>query len=250
MQDPAGVLNGEDATSFRGLAARANYLALGRPDAAFACKEFCRAVARPTRSSVVMPKQLVRHIHGRPRLAWVFAYQLPTSHLKTSVDTDLAGCVATRRSTPGWVTQRRGYLLKHWSNTQPTVSLSSAEAELGGYVKGRLSRWVWSHLQISLDSAGICSFALALRRRSECAVAGAWVNSGPWRRQISGSKTGSEPATSSWKRCRAQRTRLTCSQSISPRPLLLKFLNSMNLRFEEGRAEMAPTIEHCVCSIF
>ena len=31
---------------------------------------------------------------------------------------------------------RGGHLLKHWSNTQATVALSSGEAELRGIVKG------------------------------------------------------------------------------------------------------------------
>ena len=42
----------------------------------------------------------------------------------------------TRRSTAGGLSQRGSHLIKHWSNTQSAVSLSSAEAELGGICRG------------------------------------------------------------------------------------------------------------------
>ena len=58
LLNPSGVLVGEDATSFRALAARANYLALDRPDIAFAAKELCKSFANPTRLSVNMLKRL------------------------------------------------------------------------------------------------------------------------------------------------------------------------------------------------
>ena len=35
-----------------------------------------------------------------------------------------------------------------------------------------------------------------------------------------------------------------------PRPLMMKHLNTINLRFEGGRAEAAPSIDHSVHSIF
>ena len=56
--------------------------------------------------------------------------------LKTFVDTDFAGCLRTRRSTSGGYVCRRQHVLHHWSTTQPTVALSSGEAELAGFCKG------------------------------------------------------------------------------------------------------------------
>ena len=42
----------------------------------------------------------------------------------------------TRRSTSGGAAVFGEHLIKHWCTTQPTVALSSGEAELGGIVKG------------------------------------------------------------------------------------------------------------------
>ena len=39
---------GADATRFRGVAARCNYLAFDRPDIQFATKEICREMSKPT----------------------------------------------------------------------------------------------------------------------------------------------------------------------------------------------------------
>ena len=52
------------------------------------------------------------------------------------VDTDFAGCLATRRSTSGGAALRGSHLIKHWSTTQGYVTLSSAEAELNGITRG------------------------------------------------------------------------------------------------------------------
>ena len=63
------------------------------------------------------------------------------------VDTDFAGCRATRRSTSGGVLMRSGHCMKHWSTTQTTVTLSSGEAELTGICKG------------AANAIGLCSVA-------------------------------------------------------------------------------------------
>ena len=73
---------------------------------------------------------------GKPRLLWHFKFQTPSARMDTYVDTDFAGCTRTRRSTSGGVIFRGGHLLKHWSKTQSTISLSSAESELTGICAG------------------------------------------------------------------------------------------------------------------
>ncbi len=52
------------------------------------------------------------------------------------VDTDWAGCVKTRKSTSGGPVMLGKHTIKHWSSTQPSVSLSSGEAEFYGLVRG------------------------------------------------------------------------------------------------------------------
>ena len=53
-----------------------------------------------------------------PAALWVFT------------DSDWAGCTKSRKSTSGGVATYGGHWLGHWSRTQPTIALSSGEAEL------------------------------------------------------------------------------------------------------------------------
>ena len=169
------------------MAARANYLAMDRPDTSFATKELCRCFASPNREAMDALKRLGRYLIGAPRLVWHFPFQRSTDHLTTSVDTDFAGCLATRRSTSGGVCQRGMHLLKHWSLTQTTVTLSSAEAELNGICRGASTSlglqtvakdlcFLWS-LGIQTDATaavGICR-RRGLGRIRHLAKADLWV---------------------------------------------------------------------------
>ena len=58
------------ATEVRGLAARANYLSLGRPDIQFATKEICREMAKPTERGMLKMKRLARYLLQLPVLFW------------------------------------------------------------------------------------------------------------------------------------------------------------------------------------
>ena len=121
---------------FRALGARANYLALDRPDIAYAAKELCREFSAPTKQSYVKLKRVARYLLGKPRLVWRFDYQDVDEELVVHVDTGFAGCIKTRRSTSGGAAFRGSHLVKAWSTTQPVVALSSGEAELNGIVEG------------------------------------------------------------------------------------------------------------------
>ena len=159
------VLNAEESTGFRALAARANYLALDRPDVAFATKELCREFAQPTKKSVEKLKRLVRYLRHHPRLVWRYDYENVSTYIDTHVDTAVAGCWRTRRSTSGGVARLGGHILKHWSATQSTVTLSSAEAELTGICKGS---------SISLGLKALCAdlgLDLQIRVHTDAAAA-------------------------------------------------------------------------------
>ena len=78
----------------------------------------------------------MRYLRHRPRLVYNYLFQDPVNELKVFVDTDFAGDLETRRSTSGGAIFRGSHLLYHWSQTQTTVALSSAEAELSGICKG------------------------------------------------------------------------------------------------------------------
>ena len=130
------VLTDEQQTTFRALAARANYLALDRPDCAFAAKELCRECARPTSESFNRLRHLVRYLVHAPRLIYNYQFEDPPEEARVHVDTDFAGCAITRRSTSGGTITWGSHLIKHWSATQTVIALSSGEAELSGITKG------------------------------------------------------------------------------------------------------------------
>jgi hypothetical protein len=120
---------------FRSGAARANYLAMDRPELAFATKELCRRMSAPTVSDAAALRRVARYLADEQRLVYTFAWQHHGS-LRVFVDTDFAGRLRTRKSTSGGCAMLGCHLVKHWSTTQKVVTLSSGEAELAGIVKG------------------------------------------------------------------------------------------------------------------
>ena len=125
------------ALQYRSWAARALYLSLDRPDVGFSAKELCRGLTCPRRSDVRALVRLVRYLDAEKYLIYRYAWEEEGEErrLKVYSDTDFAGCAQTRRSTNGGVVMLGGHLIKHYSTTQRAVTLSSAEAELGGIVK-------------------------------------------------------------------------------------------------------------------
>ena len=95
------TLGAQDATMYRALAARCNYLAQDRPDIAFSRKELCRGLSIPNLNGFKKLKRLVRYLYGLPRLVYTYHFQDMPTTANLFVDTDFAGCKETRRSTSG-----------------------------------------------------------------------------------------------------------------------------------------------------
>ena len=66
-EDDAEELCPAETTRYRGLVARANYLAADRPDLMYATKELCRGMAGPTRAHWHRLKRFGRYLVGSPR---------------------------------------------------------------------------------------------------------------------------------------------------------------------------------------
>jgi hypothetical protein len=129
-------LSPPEASRFRAMAARANFLSLDRPDVQYAVKELCRDMAAPTATSWMKLKRLARYLLQYPRLVWDFSdRRTDSSVIRVFTDSDWAGCPKTRKSTSGGVVLFRGVAVKHWSTTQSTIALSSGEAEYVALVK-------------------------------------------------------------------------------------------------------------------
>ena len=135
----AYVLSSDDATTYRALSARGNFLAQDRPDIGYGTKELCREFSVPNRNSQQRLKRVGRYLAGKPRLVYKYLWGSGVSAedcIDVFVDTDFAGCKESRRSTSGGVIMLDGRCVKHWSKTQSTIALSSGEAELHGIAAG------------------------------------------------------------------------------------------------------------------
>ena len=97
----AELLDGPRATEFRGIAARANYLAQDRPDLQFSVKEICRTMSNPSVYDRRKIKRLARYLKGNPRLIYLYNWQEATNDLNGYSDSDWAGCRRTAKSTSG-----------------------------------------------------------------------------------------------------------------------------------------------------
>ena len=134
--DSDNLLVGIEATMYRGIVARLNYLALDRPDIQYACKEVSRKMSSPREQDWTQVKRIGRYLIGAPRLTQSLCLQSNRNHFDTFTDSDWAGCKKTCRSTSGGAATIGRHTIKTWSTTQATVALSSGEAELFSLVKG------------------------------------------------------------------------------------------------------------------
>ena len=94
-----------------------------------------RRLSAPTKEDEGALKRLGRFLLGRPRVVSLFRYGEECTTLVVEGDSDHAGCIRTRKSTTGGIVRWGGHVLKWWSKTQPTLALSSGEAELAAIVR-------------------------------------------------------------------------------------------------------------------
>ena len=128
------LLSVDGHTELRGLAARANYLAQDRIDLQFAAKEVCRFMSSPTETSEAAMKRMGRYLLGHKRVVYTCPFQRAES-IDIYSDTDWSGCPRTKSSTSGGCVMIGMHCIRTWSSTQPSVTLSSGEAEFYGLVK-------------------------------------------------------------------------------------------------------------------
>ncbi len=91
-------------------------------------------MASPTEHGLQSLKRLGRFFEGRHRLVYHYPWQA-CGHVDVYSDTDWGGCPRTRKSTSGGCLMLGKHLIKSWSSTQLSPSLSSGEAEFYGVVK-------------------------------------------------------------------------------------------------------------------
>ena len=130
------LLNPVETTQFRAIAARFNYLAADCPNLQFATKEICREMSAPTVRSHEKMKRPARYLVSICEVKLYYRWQDDIKDLCVCVDSDWAGCRRTRKSTSGGCMMIGRHLLRTRSSTQPSIAMSSAEAEYYALVEG------------------------------------------------------------------------------------------------------------------
>ena len=179
---------------------------------------------------------------GKPRLVYFYPWQDRPATLSIHVDTDFAGCRVTRRSTSGGVARYGRHCLRHWSVTQPTLALSSGEAELGGLCKGGANaiglRSVGNDLGLSygLTLFPVATAAIGISRRLGIGKIKHLDTS------LLRIQTRVRSKDIGLEKSMCLKIQATHLQNIFPPPQLKEHISRMGLLFETGRAESAPQI--------
>jgi hypothetical protein len=101
-----------------------------RPDLAFAVLVVSRFASNPTTTHLKAVKRIFRYLRSTIGIGLVFRGSIEP--LTGYTDSDWAGDHDTRRSTSGYVFNIGSAAISWSSKRQPTVSLSSCEAEYIG----------------------------------------------------------------------------------------------------------------------
>jgi len=117
-----------DAPAYRRLVGKLNYLTNYRPDIAFAVQYLSQFLQTPTQVHMTAALHTLRYVKKDPSQG-LFFNDDPDFSLQAFCDSDWAQCPCTRRSVSGFVILFGGSLISWKSKKQPTVALSSAEAE-------------------------------------------------------------------------------------------------------------------------
>ena len=125
----------EQASLYRAITARANYIAQDRADIQYAVKELCRRMSDPDENCFNRLKRLGRYLRGKPRAVSRFPWQTCPGTQDVFSDANWAGCRASRKSTSGGAIQLGAHTIRTWSKTQNTIAQSSAESELLAIVR-------------------------------------------------------------------------------------------------------------------
>ena len=129
------VVDPHRISQYRSLTMRAAFLAQDRPDLSETVKCLARKTQGPTEADFGDLKRLARYLKGTMRMVQKFTPQKFSDVVSVHADSDFAGCLLTRKSTTGLVCYYGRHSLRHSSNLQSTVSLSSGESEFYALVK-------------------------------------------------------------------------------------------------------------------
>ena len=127
--DTTAALDSEEHAMYRRAVGKVMCAGVIRPDVQFTVKDLARRLAAPTGADWLRLKRLLKYFKGTQG----YVLNLTGHDDSDAVDVYAVANWAAglnRRSTSSGCVFHRGALLTTWSRTQPTVTLSTAEAEL------------------------------------------------------------------------------------------------------------------------
>lgn len=128
---------------------------ISRPDLAYPAGVLARFIGKWLMSHYKAAKHLLRYIRGATDLCLAFDEEAGKRITLGYADAGWGGCLDTRRSTTGYHFKTFGGLVAWKSRRQPTVALSTAEAEtMASADAAKQAVWLkrlLSDLNISLD---------------------------------------------------------------------------------------------------
>lgn len=117
-----------DASSYRSIIGSLNYIASStRPDLMFSLSYLSQFNQAPHEEHLLAAKRVLRYLKGT--INYAIRYGETSDELTGYVDADWAGCCIDRRSYTGYIMKMSGGSISWESKKQPTVALSSTEAE-------------------------------------------------------------------------------------------------------------------------
>ena len=164
-------LDAKEHREFRSRAGICKKMKEQRFDIGFSTKEIMRDATGPTTASKTKLKRITRYLKGRQRCVLNFPLVGKLDDvIHVTVDADWAGVPKTRCTTSGGVLAIGPcFTFLHWSVTQATVSLSSAESE---------AKAITFNIELWTDSSGVKAIMQRLepgRRAKHLEVQTMWV---------------------------------------------------------------------------
>ena len=238
-----------EATRYRAIAARLNYLAVDRPDVQYAVKEAARAMSRPKVGDWSMLQRIGRYLVGHPRMVMCMHWQEQRTIVTTFTDSDWAGCSRTARSTSGGIITIGQHVVKTYSRQQRVVALSSAEAELYAMVAASAETLaIMAYAQdlgmaLSGEVYTDSSAALGISKRAGIGKVRHLRTQGLWVQEVR--MTG----RLAYHKVLGTKNPADILTKHVPADLLSKHLGAIQVEARGGRAETAPELNSLVSVI-
>nr|XP_018634031.1 uncharacterized mitochondrial protein AtMg00810-like [Nicotiana tomentosiformis] len=117
-----------DPSLYRRLVGKLNYLQHTRPNLSFTVQHLSQFMSAPRVPHLNVALHVLRYLCGTSTLGLLFSAGSPFS-LQGYCDSDWASCAYSRRSVSDFILFLGGYSVSWKSKKQPTIALSSTEAE-------------------------------------------------------------------------------------------------------------------------